>query len=81
MVCGIEAHVCVLQTAIELIDAGFNVHVVTDAAASRSPASRDIALKRLEAAGAVLVTTEMAAFEWVRAASSPHFKAISALVR
>lgn len=78
---GIEAHVCVLQTALELLGPDRTVYVVADAMASRDPKSRDVALKRMADAGCVVITTEMAAFEWVRSAGAPQFKAISALVR
>jgi len=78
---GIEAHVCVLQTALELASEHRQVYVIADAVASRDPRSREIALKRMADAGVVIVTTEMAVFEWVGSASSPQFKAISALIR
>lgn len=78
---GIEAHVCVLQTALDLAGTGRDVYVVADAIASRDPKSREIALKRMADAGVTIVTTEMVAFEWIGSASAPQFKAISALVR
>jgi nicotinamidase-related amidase len=78
---GIEAHVCVLQTGLELIAAGFQVFVSTDAVASRRPESREVALHRLYRAGATLINVEMALFEWLRSASAPEFRAISKLIR
>ena len=81
VLCGIEAHVCVLQTGLELIDAGFQVFVAADAVASRQPESREVALHRLGRAGATLITAEMALFEWLRSAGAPEFRAISKLIR
>lgn len=78
---GVEAHVCVAQTALDLLDLGFRVQVPADAVGSRSPFDRDVALRRLEAAGAVISTTEAVLFEWCETADRPEFKAISALVR
>ena len=78
---GIEAHVCVLQTGLELIDAGFQVFVVADAVSSRRPESREVALHRVARAGATLITAEMALFEWLRSAAAPEFRAISKLIR
>ncbi|MDQ7250796.1 hydrolase [Dongia sedimenti] len=78
---GIEAHVCVLQTGLELVAAGFQVFVVADAVASRRPESREVALHRVARAGATLITAEMALFEWLRSASAPEFRAISQLIR
>lgn len=81
VVCGIEAHVCVLQTAIDLKDRGFDVFVVADAISSRAEHSHAIALSRMNAAGVVPVTSEMVVFEWVEAAGSETFKAASRLVK
>ena len=78
---GIEAHVCVAQTALELLTLGFRVQVLADAVSSRHPSDRDIALRRLEFAGAVVSTTEAALFEWTESADHPVFKSISALVK
>lgn len=78
---GIEAHVCIAQTALELIELGFAVQVPADSVASRGTLDWEIALRRLERAGAVVTTTEAVLFEWVVAADSPHFKAISQLVK
>lgn len=78
---GVEAHVCVLQTGIELLEAGYRVFIVTDAVASRRAESREVALQRLAQAGATLITAEMALFEWLRSAAAPEFRSISKLIR
>src|SRR5690606_35973711 len=78
---GCEAHVCLMQTALSLLDMEFDVWVVTDACASRTERNRDAAFDRLAAAGAELLTTEMAAFEWIRTAEHPRFKDVLALVK
>lgn len=78
---GIEAHVCVAQTALELLNLGFVVQVAADAVASRGRFDWEIALRRLERAGAVVSTTEAILFEWTESADHPRFKAISALVK
>jgi nicotinamidase-related amidase len=70
---GCEAHVCLLQTALDLLEQEFDVWVVTDASSSRSERNRDAAFDRLAAAGAELVTTEMVAFEWLRTADHAAF--------
>ncbi len=77
---GIETHVCVIQTAFELIEAGLHVHVAIDALASRYPIDHDTALRRLEKAGATPTTVEAVAFEWLADASHPQFKAVSKLI-
>jgi nicotinamidase-related amidase len=81
VLCGIEAHVCVLQTALDLAADGVAVTVVGDAVASRVPASRDAALARLMAAGVTVATVEMVLFEWLGDAGHPAFRDISALIR
>jgi nicotinamidase-related amidase len=78
---GIEAHVCVLQTALEMAEAQCDVTVVADAVSSRSDHSKAVAMQRLQAAGVRLATTEMVLFEWLRQAGSPEFKAVSRLIR
>lgn len=77
---GMETHVCVAQTALDLIEAGFRVFLPADAVSSRFDLDHTTALRRLEHAGAVLTTAEAAAFEWVKDASHPQFKAVSRLV-
>jgi nicotinamidase-related amidase len=78
---GIEAHVCVAQTALELLDLGFRVQVPADAVASRYESDQKFALRRLENAGATISTTEAVLFEWCETADRPEFKAISGLVK
>lgn len=77
---GMETHVCVLHTALDLLDAGLHVFLPVDALAARSAVDHDTALRRLEQAGAVLTTAESTAFEWVADAAHPRFKAVSKLV-
>lgn len=81
LVVGIETHVCVQQTVLDLLADGFRVYVAADAVASRFELDRATALRRMEASGAVLTTVESALFEWCDAAGTPEFKQISALVR
>lgn len=81
VVAGCEAHVCMLQTALDLLEDEFDVWVVTDACSSRTERNRDAAFDRLAGAGAELVTTEMVAFEWLRTAEHADFKAVLALVK
>ncbi len=81
VVAGIESHVCVLMTAMELVDAGREVFVVADAVSSRQPSSADLALDRLRAAGASVVNAEMVLFEWLGRAGSEEFKEISKLIK
>lgn len=78
---GIESHVCVQQTALDLLALDFRVYIAVDAVASRYRIDHDYALQRLQRAGAILVTSETAAFEWVGGADHPSFKNISALVQ
>lgn len=78
---GCETHVCLMQTALDLLDEEFEVWVVTDACGSRTERSRDAAFDRLAAAGAELVTTEMVAFEWLRTAEHPLFKDVLSLIK
>ncbi|HMN91874.1 MAG TPA: isochorismatase family protein [Hydrogenophaga sp.] len=81
VVAGCEAHVCLLQTALELIEQEFDVWVVTDACGSRTERNRDAAFDRLAAAGAELLTTEMVAFEWLKTADHPRFREVHALIK
>ena len=78
---GCEAHVCLLQTALHLLEDEFEVWVVTDACSSRTERNRDAAFDRLAGAGAELVTTEMVLFEWLGSAEHPQFKAVQALIK
>lgn len=81
VIVGIEAHVCVLQTAMDLLDRNIQVFVVADATTSRRPDSHSMALHRLSGAGAEIVTTEMVLFEWLGAAGTLEFKDLSRLIR
>ena len=81
LVAGIEAHVCVLQTVLDLMTESFDVFVAVDAVGSRSDIDARTALDRMVMAGATLCTTESALFEWCEVAGTPEFKKISALVR
>lgn len=81
VIAGCEAHVCLLQTALDLLEDEFDVWVVTDACGSRSERNRDAAFDRLAGNGAELVTTEMVAFEWLRSADHPLFKSIQGLIK
>jgi nicotinamidase-related amidase len=81
IVTGMEAHICVLQTAMALLREGSEVFVVADAVASRTAANRDAALGRMAAAGIQVVTTEMVVFEWLERAATPLFKDMVALIK
>jgi nicotinamidase-related amidase len=80
IVCGIEAHVCVNQTVLELLDGGLEVHVVTDAVGSRSPADRELGIAKAERAGAWPTSVETALFELLGEAGSDRFKQVQGLV-
>lgn len=81
VVCGIEAHVCVLQTVSDLIDRGSCVFVVADATSSRTEGNHRTACERMRAMGAEIVSTEMVIFEWLGRAGTSEFKHVSALIR
>ena len=78
---GCETHVCMLQTALSLLDAGYKVWVVADATGSRHELDRDVALDRLQQSGARIVTVEMAAFEWMMHCRHPRFREAQALIK
>ncbi len=78
---GVETHVCILQTALDLIKMNFKVFIVVDAISSRNQLDHDIALKRIEAIGGVLTTTESLLFEWCGDSSSKEFKEISSIIK
>lgn len=80
IVCGIEAHVCVNQTVLDLLDRGAEVHVVADAVGSRTEANRDLGLAKAERAGAWLTSVETALFELLGEAGGDQFKAVQRLV-
>lgn len=81
VVCGIEAHVCVNQTAHDLLARGYEVHVAEDAVSSRAPSNRRIGLEKMLASGARATSAETALFEMLEQAGGDEFKAISKLVR
>ncbi|MDR0776288.1 MAG: hydrolase [Azonexus sp.] len=78
---GTETHICVLQTACGLLEAGFQVFLVADASSSRTPASRAAAVERLRTLGAQVVTTEMVLFEWLHRAGTDEFRALLPLIK
>jgi len=80
LLAGIEAHVCVYQTTLDLLADGYEVQIITDAVSSRTPENRHIALTRMKDAGAILTSTEMALFELLLVAKGPQFKQISRIV-
>ena len=81
LVCGIETHVCIQQTVLDLLADGWRMYVAVDAVGSRFEIDHQVALRRMESSGAVLTTTEAALFEWCEAAGTAEFKEISRLVR
>ena len=81
LIVGIEAHVCVQQTVLDLLASGLSAYVAVDAVGARNQIDYEMALRRIEAAGATVTTTEAALFEWCEVAGTPEFKAISNLVR
>jgi nicotinamidase-related amidase len=78
---GVETHVCLLQTAYDLLSRGYRVYLATDAVASRFASDREMAITRLRDAGVIVTTVEAIAFEWCASASHPQFKALSQLVK
>ncbi|HEY2221455.1 isochorismatase family protein [Actinomycetospora sp.] len=81
VVCGCEAHVCVLQTVLALRASGHDVAVVADAVGSRSPENRDAAVARMRAHGVDVVTTEMVVFEWLGSSRNPAFREAQQLIK
>jgi nicotinamidase-related amidase len=81
VICGAEAHVCVLQTAFGALETGARVVLVADATGSRAPFSHATALERARAAGIDVVTTEMAVFEWLGRAGTDDFRALQPLLK
>lgn len=81
VVCGIESHVCIQQTVLDLLSGAYRVAVPVDAVGSRFDVDHETALQRMESAGAVLTTTESMMFEWCETAEAPGFKQISALAK
>ena len=81
LVCGIESHVCVSQTAHDLLEQGLEVHVARDAVTSRTEENREVGLHKMETAGAIVTSVETALFELVGAAGSDEFKQVQRLVK
>lgn len=81
IVCGIEAHICVAQTVLDLLERGLEVHLLVDCITSRRPESKEVALMRMVQAGAVPSNLEMALFEMLRTAESPQFKSVQRLIK
>jgi nicotinamidase-related amidase len=81
LVTGVETHVCVQQTVLDLLASGYQVYVAVDAVGSRNAIDQQMSLRRMDSAGAILTTTEAALFEWCEVAGTPEFKEISRLVR
>jgi Isochorismatase family len=81
VVTGMETHVCIMQTVLDLLTEGLHVFVPVDAVQSRFRIDHDTALRRMEQAGAVLTTAEATAFEWLAGSDHPQFKSVSKLVQ
>jgi nicotinamidase-related amidase len=81
VICGIETHVCVLQTALDLGDAGYEVSVAADAVGSRRDSDRDRGLALMERAGVLVGTSETFVFRWLERAGTPEFKQIAPLIK
>lgn len=81
LVCGVETHVCVNQTVLDLLDRNVEVHVAADAVGSRTEANRELGLHKVERAGAVVTSVETALFELLRGSDAPEFKEVQALVK
>ena len=81
VVAGCEAHICVLQTVLSLLETGRQVFVVRDAIGSRRAESKETAIRRMECHGADIVTAEMVVFEWLKTAEHPRFREVAALIK
>ena len=81
IVCGIESHVCVFQTVMDLIQHGLYVHVVADAVSSRTNENKQIGLHRMAKEGAVITSTEMLLFELLRDSKHPNFRELAKLIK
>ncbi len=81
LVAGMETHVCVYQTAVDLVEFGYNVHLVTDAVSSRTEENKLLGIRCIEKSGATLTSTEMAVFEILHLAEGDRFKAISKIIK
>ena len=81
LICGIETHICVYQTALDLLRKGFYVNVIADAVSSRTLENKNIALERMAHEGCKISSVEMALFELLKTAEHPHFKEIARLIK
>ncbi len=81
ILCGVEAHICVLKTALEALQQNFEVHVIADAVGSRVVYNKEIALLRMQQGGAFITSTESVLFQMLNEAGNDEFKAISKLIR
>jgi nicotinamidase-related amidase len=78
---GIETHICVLQTAMELLDSGFRVHAAADCVCSRTPENNNVGIDRMRAAGVQITSVETALFELLRTAAAPQFREIARIIK
>ena len=81
LICGMETHVCVQQTVLDLLADGYQVQIAVDAISSRYPINHEIGLRRMESSGGLLTTVEAALFEWCERAGTTEFKKIIALAK
>ena len=81
LVCGIETHICVYQTATGLLDLGYNVELVSDCVSSRTPENKALGIKRIQSNGAEITGLEMCLYELVKDCRSPNFRQVLALIR
>ncbi|MCK5001035.1 MAG: hydrolase [Anaerohalosphaera sp.] len=81
LLCGIETHVCVYQTAMDLLASGYEVHLIVDAVSSRTAENKQIAIDRMASEGVKIASTEMVLFELMKTAKHPQFKQIAKLVK
>jgi isochorismate hydrolase len=81
LICGIEAHVCAYQTSMDLMAAGYEVHLAADAVSSRTARNREIGIQKLLNSGAILTSTEMALFELLKTATDPRARDIFRIIK
>lgn len=81
LICGIEAHICILQTALAALEKGFAVHIAADATGSRTDRNHNIGIGRMRDAGCIITSTEAAIFEVIKEAGTPLFKDMLALIK
>ena len=81
VLCGLEAHICLYQSALDLLEAGYEVYYVVDAVSARVAVNRQVAITRVKAAGVKLTTVEMLLFEMLRDARHPAFKAVAKIIK